>query len=87
MRPIFTAAPRANGLPPNSLKGFSGIVADSGEGRWVIEATIEEAVPADVLATALFARLRSRKDHTFGGRPISAMRFAFAGHVEAASKG
>ena len=42
------------------LEGFSGTVKDSGEGRWVVEAAIEEAVPADVLAAALFARFRSR---------------------------
>src|ERR1700678_2652314 len=48
------------------LKNFSGFVQDSGEGRWTIEAAIEEAVPADVLAAALFARFRSRQEHTFG---------------------
>ncbi len=65
-----------------SLDGFAGRVADSGEARWVVEAAIEEAVPADVLATALFARFRSREQHTFGERLLSAMRFAFGGHVE-----
>jgi 6-phosphogluconate dehydrogenase len=64
------------------LETFSGFVQDSGEGRWTVEAAIEEAVPADVIATALFARFRSRKDHTFGEKMLSAMRFGFGGHVE-----
>src|SRR5581483_11265022 len=63
------------------LGKFTGAVADSGEGRWTIEAAIEEAVPVDVLAAALFARFRSRQDHTFGERLLSAMRFGFGGHV------
>ncbi|WP_204948317.1 phosphogluconate dehydrogenase (NAD(+)-dependent, decarboxylating) [Methylopila capsulata] len=66
------------------LDGFEGRVADSGEGRWTIEAAIEEAVPADVLAAALFARFRSRTDHPFSDRLLSAMRFQFGGHKEAA---
>ncbi len=65
-----------------TLAGFSGTVSDSGEARWVVEAAIEEAVPADVLATALFARFRSREAHTFGEKLLSAMRFGFGGHVE-----
>jgi 6-phosphogluconate dehydrogenase len=64
------------------LDKFVGEVADSGEGRWTIEAAIEEAVPADVLAAALFARFRSRESHTFGEKLLSAMRFGFGGHVE-----
>jgi 6-phosphogluconate dehydrogenase len=64
------------------LGRFTGQVADSGEGRWTIEAAVEEAVSADVLAAALFARFRSRQDHTFGERLLSAMRFGFGGHVE-----
>jgi 6-phosphogluconate dehydrogenase len=64
------------------LGQFSGYVQDSGEGRWTIEAAIEEAVPADVLSSALFARFRSRKQHTFAERILSAMRFEFGGHVE-----
>jgi 6-phosphogluconate dehydrogenase len=64
------------------LAKYTGEVADSGEGRWTIEAAIEEAVPADVLSAALFARFRSRKEHTFGERLLSAMRFGFGGHVE-----
>jgi 6-phosphogluconate dehydrogenase len=64
------------------LSTFSGYVQDSGEGRWTVEAAIEEAVPADVLTTALYARFRSRQDHTFAERMLSAMRFGFGGHVE-----
>ena len=69
------------------LEGFSGNVEDSGEGRWTIEAAIEEAVPADVLAASLFVRFRSRQDHTFAEKVLSAMRFGFGGHVEAPAKG
>ncbi|HWF77946.1 MAG TPA: decarboxylating 6-phosphogluconate dehydrogenase [Caulobacteraceae bacterium] len=64
------------------LAKYEGSVADSGEGRWTIEAAIEEAVPADVLAAALFARFRSRQEHTFGERLLSAMRYGFGGHIE-----
>ncbi|MGH6941333.1 phosphogluconate dehydrogenase (NAD(+)-dependent, decarboxylating) [Hypericibacter sp.] len=64
------------------LKGFSGFVQDSGEGRWTIEAAIEEAVPAEVLSSALFARFRSRQGHTFAEKVLSAMRLGFGGHVE-----
>jgi 6-phosphogluconate dehydrogenase len=64
------------------LGKYEGSVADSGEGRWTIEAAIEEAVPADVLAAALFARFRSRQEHTFGERLLSAMRYGFGGHIE-----
>ena len=64
------------------LKNFTGFVQDSGEGRWTIEAAIEEAVPADVLSTALYARFRSRQEHTFGEKILSAMRFGFGGHIE-----
>jgi 6-phosphogluconate dehydrogenase len=65
-----------------ALEAFKGDVADSGEGRWTIEAAIEEAVPADVLAAALFVRFRSRRDHTYAEKILSAMRFGFGGHVE-----
>ena len=65
-----------------ALEGFSGNVADSGEGRWTIDAAMEEAVPVNVLTTALFARYRSRVEHTFGDKVLSAMRFGFGGHVE-----
>jgi 6-phosphogluconate dehydrogenase len=64
------------------LEAFSGNVADSGEGRWTIEAAIEEAVPADTLASALFVRFRSRQEHTFAEKMLSAMRLGFGGHVE-----
>lgn len=66
------------------LSEFSGYVQDSGEGRWTVEAAIEEAVPVDVLSSALYARFRSRKDHTFAERMLSAMRFGFGGHIEGA---
>ncbi|MBS0412055.1 MAG: decarboxylating 6-phosphogluconate dehydrogenase [Proteobacteria bacterium] len=66
-----------------ALSKFTGAVADSGEGRWTLEAAIEEAVPADVLAAALFARFRSREEHTFGEKLLAAMRFGFGGHQEA----
>jgi len=64
------------------LEAFSGEVADSGEGRWTIDAAVEQAVPVPVLASALFARFRSRQDHTFADKLLSAMRFGFGGHVE-----
>jgi 6-phosphogluconate dehydrogenase len=65
-----------------ALSRYTGSVQDSGEGRWTIEAAIDEAVPAEVLAASLFARFRSRQDHTFGEKLLSAMRFKFGGHVE-----
>ena len=64
------------------LAAYSGVVADSGEGRWTVQAAIEEGVPADVLSAALYARFRSREEHTFGEKLLSAMRFGFGGHVE-----
>jgi 6-phosphogluconate dehydrogenase len=64
------------------LDRFEGRVADSGEGRWTVAAAIEEAVPADVLTTALYARFRSRRDHTFAEKLLSALRAQFGGHVE-----
>ncbi len=64
------------------LAGFEGSVADSGEGRWTVIAAIEEAASAPVLTAALFARFRSRQDHTFGEKLLSAMRQGFGGHVE-----
>ena len=64
------------------LSEFSGEVRDSGEGRWTIATAIEEAVPADVLSAALYARFRSRQAHTFAEKILSAMRFKFGGHVE-----
>jgi 6-phosphogluconate dehydrogenase len=69
-----------------ALDGFSGVVEDSGEGRWTVEAAVEEAVPAEVLAASLFVRFRSRQEHTFAEKVLSAMRFGFGGHVEAPAK-
>jgi 6-phosphogluconate dehydrogenase len=65
-----------------SLSGFTGAVADSGEGRWTVEAAVEEAVPAEVLTSALYTRFRSREEHAFAEKMLSAMRFQFGGHVE-----
>ncbi len=65
-----------------SLGTYSGFVEDSGEGRWTINAAIDEAVPAEVLTAALFARFRSRKEHTFAEKLLSAMRHGFGGHKE-----
>jgi len=65
-----------------TLSEYSGFVQDSGEGRWTIQAAIEEAVPADVLSAALFTRFRSRQQHTFAEKVLSAMRQKFGGHVE-----
>ncbi|GGC54397.1 phosphogluconate dehydrogenase (NAD(+)-dependent, decarboxylating) [Chelatococcus reniformis] len=65
-----------------TLASYSGFVEDSGEGRWTIQAAIEEAVPADVLSAALYARFRSRQEHTFAEKILSAMRKGFGGHVE-----
>jgi 6-phosphogluconate dehydrogenase len=64
------------------LAQFVGKVADSGEGRWTVHAAIEEEVSADVLTTALYARFRSRHDHTFAEKLLSALRAQFGGHVE-----
>jgi 6-phosphogluconate dehydrogenase len=64
------------------LDNFSGYVNDSGEGRWTINAAIETAVPAEVLTSAVFARFRSRQEHTYAERLLSAMRLGFGGHVE-----
>ena len=70
-----------------TLSNFSGRVSDSGEGRWTIMAAIDEAVECDVLSAALFARFRSRKDHTMAEKVCSAMRFQFGGHIERAAGG
>jgi 6-phosphogluconate dehydrogenase len=64
------------------LQEYTGFVQDSGEGRWTIQAAIEEAVPADVLTAALYVRFRSRQEHTFAEKVLSAMRKKFGGHVE-----
>jgi 6-phosphogluconate dehydrogenase len=65
-----------------ALARFAGRVSDSGEGRWTIKAAIDEAVPAPVLTTALYARFSSRGEADFQNRLLSAMRFQFGGHVE-----
>jgi len=65
-----------------ALSAYSGHVEDSGEGRWTVAAAVEEAVPAEVLTSALYARFRSRQDHTFAEKVLSAMRKGFGGHVE-----
>jgi 6-phosphogluconate dehydrogenase len=64
------------------LDSYSGFVEDSGEGRWTLMAAINEAVPAEVLSAALYTRFRSRQDHTFAEKIISAMRKGFGGHIE-----
>jgi 6-phosphogluconate dehydrogenase len=69
-------------LEDPGLSSFSGFVQDSGEGRWTIEAAIEQSVPADVIAASLFVRFRSRRDHTFAEKVLSAMRHKFGGHTE-----
>ncbi len=65
-----------------SLNNYSGFVQDSGEGRWTVNAAIDEAVPAEVLTAALYARFRSRQQHTFAEKILSAMREGFGGHKE-----
>ena len=68
-----------------TLSEYTGFVQDSGEGRWTIQAAIEEGVPVDVLSAALFVRFRSRQQHTFAEKVLSAMRQKFGGHVEPAA--
>jgi 6-phosphogluconate dehydrogenase len=64
------------------LDSFAGVVSDSGEGRWTIEAAIAEDVPAMVLTASLFARFRSRLNPAFADKVLSALRKGFGGHVE-----
>jgi len=64
------------------LEKFTGRVSDSGEGRWTVAAAIEEGVQCDILSSALFARFRSRKEHTVAEKICSAMRYEFGGHLE-----
>lgn len=64
------------------LSNFTGSVQDSGEGRWTVMAAVEEGVPAEVLSASLYTRFRSRQDHTFAEKVLSAMRYQFGGHVE-----
>ncbi|HYZ64287.1 MAG TPA: decarboxylating 6-phosphogluconate dehydrogenase, partial [Acetobacteraceae bacterium] len=70
-----------------TLSNFQGGVADSGEGRWTVEAAVEEAVPVPVLSASLFARFRSRREHSFADKLLSAMRAKFGGHAEAKIEG
>jgi 6-phosphogluconate dehydrogenase len=70
-----------------TLTNYSGFVQDSGEGRWTIMAALEEAVPADVLSASLYTRFRSRQEHTFAEKILSAMRQKFGGHIERPSGG
>src|SRR5438094_4089208 len=65
-----------------SLSNFTGVVQDSGEGRWTLIAAIEEGVSVNVLSASLFARFRSRQEHTFAEQVLSAMRHKFGGHIE-----
>ncbi len=65
-----------------SLSNYTGAVQDSGEGRWTVIAAVEQATPAEVLTAALYTRFRSRQEHTFAEKILSAMRFKFGGHVE-----
>ena len=69
-----------------TLSEYVGFVQDSGEGRWTVAAAIDEAVPADVLSAALYTRFRSRQEHTFAEKLLSAMRQKFGGHIEQSSK-
>jgi len=64
------------------LGSYSGYVDDSGEGRWTVQAAVAEAVPAEVLTSALYTRFRSRQEHTFAEKVLSAMRKGFGGHLE-----
>jgi 6-phosphogluconate dehydrogenase len=75
---LTASALRAN----PTLNNFAGRVADSGEGRWTVTAAIDEGIPTPVLSSALFTRFSSRGNQEFIGRVLSAMRFAFGGHVE-----
>jgi 6-phosphogluconate dehydrogenase len=78
---LLDLAARALARDPQ-LSQFAGRVDDSGEGRWTVQAAIEESVPADVITAALYARFRSRRDHTFAEKLLSALRAQFGGHVE-----
>ena len=68
------------------LAKFAGRVSDSGEGRWTIKASIDEAVPTPVLTTALYERFSSRGDADFADKLLSAMRYEFGGHLEKSDK-
>ncbi len=70
----------------SSLAQFAGRVSDSGEGRWTIQAAIDEGVPVPVLSTALYSRFASRGVADFQGKVLSAMRYGFGGHLEKSAK-
>jgi 6-phosphogluconate dehydrogenase len=74
-------------LADPKLDHFAGRVSDSGEGRWTIQAAVDEAVPAPVLTAALYARFSSRGEADFQNKVLSAMRHGFGGHVEKPQKG
>ncbi len=69
-------------LEDPKLEKYTGYVNDSGEGRWTVQAAVEEAVPAEVLTSSLYTRFRSRQEHTFAEKVLSAMREKFGGHTE-----
>lgn len=68
------------------LEGFSGFVQDSGEGRWTVQAAIDQAIPAHVLTASLYTRFRSRQELSFADQLLSALRFQFGGHIESQGK-
>jgi 6-phosphogluconate dehydrogenase len=68
------------------LAKFTGRVSDSGEGRWTIQAAVEEGAPAPVLSTALYQRFSSRGSDEYADKLLSAMRYQFGGHVEKSAK-
>jgi 6-phosphogluconate dehydrogenase len=70
-------------IEDDTLSKFSARVTDSGEGRWTIDAAIDEGVPVPVLSTALYDRFSSRAEADYQDKLLSAMRYQFGGHVEA----
>ena len=70
-----------------ALTEFSGVVDDTGEGRWTIQTAIERAIPVMTLSAALYARFRSRRQPNFADKVISAMRRGFGGHGEGKAAG
>jgi len=78
---LLDLAARALAEDP-ALDRYAGRVGDSGEGRWTVHAAIEESVPAEVITTALYTRFRSRREHTFAEKLLSALRAQFGGHGE-----
>jgi 6-phosphogluconate dehydrogenase len=67
------------------LSNFQGRVSDSGEGRWTVQAAIDEGIPAPVISAALYARFSSRGGDEYTDRLLSAMRYEFGGHLEKAN--